>query len=235
MSGAISRDALRALVAGWIQAGRNVIGPVRVGPERIAFVPLGAAEALYLDGWAPTVNSIKEAVFPRCETLYSYRLHKGEIELTDEPAPAETIVIGAHPCQAASLPILDKVFNWDFKDEIYNRRRAATTVISLACSAFDDQCFCTSVGLGPASEKGSDAMLYETADGDFEVHTLTPKGGMLFGDASSAAGPFQCRAYPRVRQRPLRCAVLEGARAGLRGLRRLRLCLPRVPLLRHCG
>ncbi len=186
MSCVISKDALRALVAGWIEAGHNLIGPTLAGSERVAIRPVRSAEALYLDGWAPTVNSIKEAVFPRREKLYSYRLHKGEIELIDEPeAIRETIVIGAHPCQAAALPILDKVFNWDFEDELYNRRRAATTVISLACSSWDDQCFCTSVGLDPASEKGSDALLYET-DGGFAVRILTPKGRAVFG--SSAAG-----------------------------------------------
>ena len=190
MIGALSRDSLRALVAGWIEAGRKVIGPVQVGPGRVAFVPLRSAAALYLGGWTPAVNSIKEAVFPRHEKLYSYRIRKDGIELVDEPeAVGETVVIGAHPCQAASLPILDKVFNWDFADEFYNRRRAALTVVALACSAFDDQCFCTSVGLGPASEKGSDAMLYETGDG-LAVRALTEKGKALFGDVSaSAAAP----------------------------------------------
>lgn len=85
-------------------------------------------------------------------------------ELTAVHRPKQ-IEIGTHPCPAAPLPILDKASNWDFTDEFYNRRRAAITVAPLACKAFDDGCFCTSVGLGPVSEKGSDALLYETADG----------------------------------------------------------------------
>ena len=49
-----------------------------------------------------------------------------QIELTTcEPPTAEQIIIGARPCDAAALPILDHVFNWDYKDEFYNRRRAA--------------------------------------------------------------------------------------------------------------
>ncbi len=74
-------------------------------------------------------------------------------------------MIGAHPCDAAALPILDKVFNWDFRDEAYNRRRDATTVITLACAEHDEECFCTSVGLGPEAERGSDAMLFDLGDG----------------------------------------------------------------------
>jgi len=58
----------------------------------------------------------------------------------------EQIIIGAHPCDAAALPILDKLFNWDPRDDFFNRRREATTVITVACTAHDEQCFCTSVG-----------------------------------------------------------------------------------------
>jgi len=189
MSGTLSHDALRALVAGWIEAGRTVIGPVQEVPGRVAFAPLPSAAALYLGHWTPPANAIKVAVFPRHEKLYSYRIRKDGIELIDEPEPVgETVVVCAHPCQAASLPVLDKVFNWDYADEFYNRRRAAVTVVSLACSAHDEECFCTSVGLGPASEKGSDAMLYETAGG-FTVRALTAKGRALFADASADAPP----------------------------------------------
>jgi ferredoxin len=189
MSGELSLDSLRALVAGWLEAGRTVIGPVQSGSGHVEFAALRSAEALYLDGWRAAANSIKEAVFPRHEKLYSYRTGKNGIELMDQPEPVgEVVIIGAHPCQAASLPILDKVFNWDCADEFYNRRRAAVTVVSLACSAFDDQCFCTSVGLGPASEKGSDAMLYEMPGG-FAVRTFTKKGRALFGDISAPAQP----------------------------------------------
>ena len=198
MSAALSRDSLRALVAGWIEAGRTVIGPVQKQAGHVMFVPVRSAADLWLESWSPTGNSIKESVFPRHERLYSYRIRKNDIELIDEPEPVgETIVIGAHPCQAASLPILDKVFNWDFADELYNRRRAALTVVSLACSAFDDECFCTSVGLGPAAEKGSDAMLHEAADG-FVVRTFTDKGRALFGEVSDSA-PAAAAEGPPVR------------------------------------
>ncbi|HUP03077.1 MAG TPA: 4Fe-4S dicluster domain-containing protein [Bryobacteraceae bacterium] len=189
MSAALSQEALRALADGWIKSGRKVIGPVEAQPGRIVFKPLGSGAALYLGAWAPTVNSIKEAVLPRHEKLYSYRIHKDGIQLMDEPeAAGETIVIAAHPCQAAALPVLDKVFNWDLADEFYNRRRAALSVVTLACSSYDDHCFCTSVGLGPASEKGSDAMLYETG-GEFVARTFTAKGRALFGDAAEEAPP----------------------------------------------
>jgi ferredoxin len=199
MSDAISREDLRKLVAGWMEAGKKVIGPVEVRPGTVAFVPLPSAAALRLDGWTPPANSIKEAVFPRHEALYGYRLENKQIELIDQPAPTvEQIVIGAHPCQAASFPILDKIFNWDYPDEAYNRRRAGTTVVSLACTASDDECFCTSVGLNPASEKGADAMLFDAGDGGYTLRVLTDKGRALFPDAPAQGdAPSHASAPPR--------------------------------------
>jgi ferredoxin len=189
MSDWVSREDLRQLVAGWIEVGKKVIGPVEIKPGLVAFRQLASAESLRLGGWGRPANSIKEAVFPRHEALYGYRREKNSIELIDLPETVtEQIVIGAHPCDAAALPILDKVFNWDFADEFYNRRRAATTVVTLACTAHDDECFCTSVGLGPAAEKGSDVMLFEAANGRYAVRAITEKGCALVGEGKAAAG-----------------------------------------------
>ena len=52
------------------------------------------------------------------------------------------------------LAILDRVFNWDFRDEFYNRRRELTTVVTLACREYDDHCFCTSIDSGPGDPRG---------------------------------------------------------------------------------
>jgi len=190
----ISREELRKLVAGWIAAGKRVIGPVEIKPGLIIFQPLEVAESLHLDGWARPANSIKEAVFPRHEVLFRFRVEKNRIELMDAAQGcAEQIVVGAHPCDTAALAILDKVFNWDYADDSYNRRRAATTVITLACTDHDAECFCTSVGLDPAAEKGADAMLFDAGDG-FLVRAVTEKGEALFG--KGAAGEIQARQAP---------------------------------------
>ena len=37
---------------------------------------------------------------------------------------------------------------WDYRDELWNGRREATTIFTLACPGVDDSCFCTAVGLG---------------------------------------------------------------------------------------
>jgi ferredoxin len=151
------------------------------GEPPLLYAPLESAAQLALEGFIRPANSVKEFIFPKHEELYGYRITGNRIDLIEAEQPAgEQVVIAARPCDAASLPILDHVFNWDYKDELYNLRRQLTTIVTLACAAHDDACFCTSVGLGPAAERGSDAMLLELDDGEYEVRCLTEKGKALF-------------------------------------------------------
>jgi ferredoxin len=107
----------------------------------------------------------------------------------------EQVVLGARPCDARAVAALDHVFNWDFQDALYNRRRELTTIVTLACRSHDAHCFCTTVGSGPADPCGSDAMLFDSGDGQYELQLLTEKGRRLFAGtatdaaASSAAPP----------------------------------------------
>jgi ferredoxin len=181
MSEMISQPALRQLVAAWLGQGRRVFGPVRVEPQLLLYAPLRAAEQLVLADMVRPANSIKEVVFPRHEKLYGFRFQGKQIELVDAEVPTvPQVVIAARPCDVAALPILDHVFNWDYKDEHFNRRRELTTVVAMACKEHDRHCFCTSVGCGPDDPRGADAMLYDLGDGTLEVRLLTDKGRALF-------------------------------------------------------
>ena len=181
MSEIIQQDALRTLVADWLKTGRKAAGPVSVKPGEIFHAPLVDADQLVLTGYIRPANSIKEFVFPRHEMLYRYRIEGKKVEVIDAPEPdGEQLIIGARPCDTAALPILDHVMNWDFKDAFFNRRRELTTIVTLACGEMDEDCFCTSVGLGPQAEKGSDALLVDLDGGAYEVRALTDKGRKLF-------------------------------------------------------
>ena len=101
------------------------------------------------------------------------------IEIEEVPTTfKETVVVGARPCDAAALDIVDKVMGWDYRDELWYGRRQATTILSLACAECDDSCFCTAVGLSPASARGADWMM-TSVDGGMEIEVLTPKGEKL--------------------------------------------------------
>ena len=195
MSDIIRQDALLKLVDGWIAAGTLVAGPTRVKPDVVLYQPVSSSAALLLDGYIHAANSIKQFVFPRHEPLYRYRFVGKQIELIDLPQPErEQIIIGARPCDAAALSVLDHVMNWDYRDATYNRRRELTTVVTLACREHDPHCFCTSVGSGPADSRGSDVLLFVLGDGTFEARLLTEKGRRLFagqtqlGDKLGKAG-----------------------------------------------
>jgi ferredoxin len=193
MSELLTKTAIVQLIGRLLADGRRVAGPQCVNtddPRRredlIQYRWLEKAEQLKLNGFIRPANSIKEFVFPRHEVLYNYHFKGKEIELVPVELPAvEQVVFAARPCDAAALKILDAVFNWDFKDESYNRRRQLTTVVALACRESDKFCFCTSVGSGPTDTRGADAILIPL-DGDrYEVRCLTDKGRRLFAGATT--------------------------------------------------
>ena len=198
MSEIISQAGLRQIVADCIASGTVVSAPTRVKPNLILYSALSSSDDLLLDDFLRPDNSIKEVVFPKQEKLYGYRIQGNNIEITggDTPVPRQ-LVVAARPCDAAALPILDHVFNWDFKDEFYNRRRAATTVVTLACTRHDESCFCTSVGLSPTAERGSDVMLFNLGDDGYEVRCITDKGRALFdGKTQKSSKTGQADAGP---------------------------------------
>jgi ferredoxin len=201
MSELLTKTALRQWIEKLLAAGKRVAGPRTIKNDLIQYAWLTSADQLTLDGFIRPANSIKEFVFPRHEDLYAYQFKGKQIELCPiEPPTAEQIIIGARPCDAAALPALDRIFNWDTQDESFNRRRELTTVVTLACREYDAQCFCTSVGLGPGDPRGSDVLLV-ALDGDkYEVRCLTDKGRrLLAGVAAESSEQGQIIQGPPVR------------------------------------
>jgi ferredoxin len=184
----ITQDVLRTCVGEWLAAGKRVAGPRQVKRDRVLYANLDKQEELLLGLEARPSNSIKEFFFPKHEKLYGYEIEGNDVRLTAvaEAEPAQ-VVIGGRPCDAAALPILDRVFNWDYKDSQYNARRSAATIVTIACTTHDDACFCTSVGLAPDAERGSDALLVPFGDGNYEVQCVTEKGRALFAGRTTTS------------------------------------------------
>lgn len=193
MSGETTRRARRldeADLRRWIDAllaqGRQVLAPVeRDGLRRVA--PIAAAEEACLGAGKPRWSP-KEALFPRSETLFSFRRAGDQVTLRQPPAEqALQVLLAVRPCDAAGLVRLDRVFA--DTDGTYAARRARTTVVSLACDEAAPECFCTAVGGAPDGAQGSDAQLLRLAGG-WLLRALTPAGEQLVALASgSAAGP----------------------------------------------
>jgi ferredoxin len=111
--------------------------------------------------------------------LFTYQQKKSATEVQDVPTTfSPQVILGVRPCDAAGVEILDKVMNWDYRDELWFGRREATTIVSFACPGMDSSCFCTAVGCEPHSRKAADALL-TPVDGGYLFEALTPKGEAL--------------------------------------------------------
>ena len=180
MAHTITRTHLDQLVGQLLSVSKSVVGLVEAN-GRYFFQRINAFAEMTLDSAIMPSNSIKEFVFPRSEAICSYRHEGKHLILTDaKPITQEQVIFGVRPCDSASLPILDKVFAWDYQDRFYQQRRNLTTIVSLACKEADKDCFCTSVGLAPDASSGADAMLLQINADTFEVRIFTEKGAALF-------------------------------------------------------
>lgn len=165
--------------------GYLVIAPIAdEGKVRFAQWPLSGK----IETGAFPCNSIKDFLFPKSEVIARYSLDGDSFQIEKaEPENRKTVFLCVRPCDLAALKALDALFNWDFKDELYNSRRAALTVVSLTCPVADEHCFCTSVGVKPDSASGADAALGFAAGGrKFLLEAFTEKGR----DVVEAAGEF---------------------------------------------
>ena len=156
----------------------HVVAPVR--KDRVVeFARVENYEEIATD-YIQTTRSAKEVLFPRTERLFSYQKKGRDVEVNDFDASTvpTQVLWQVRPCDAASVFPLDAVFNWDYKDVMYNTRRERTTIVAVSCATADEYCFCTSVGGGPGDVKGSDILLTYTADGAI-VEVVTERGEKL--------------------------------------------------------
>ncbi len=179
----ISKRLPAANLLPWVQCildtGDRVIGPVRAG-DNLLFASIADPAQLVL-GEGITLKSAKGVFFPQSEVVLRY--HKGQdgIELEEpEGFAPPTVLLGVRPCDAAGMEVLDEVFQWDYKDPFFLKRREQTVIVSFGCdAAVDENCFCTSFDLAPDSRLGSDVFMATLPGGDIYLEAVTEKGNQL--------------------------------------------------------
>ena len=146
-----------------------------------------------------STTGIKPFLFPKDEPLFAYENRGKKVILTDVSLDfPPTVILGVRPCDAASVSSLDAVFsdkNAGFNDELFTKRLEKTTFVTYSCTEPDVSCFCTSVGLSPDSDKGSDLHMTELPDGTLHVEVKTEAGekvakvidALLSGDGDAVA------------------------------------------------
>jgi len=163
--------------------------------EHRVFAPAGQAFAL-LD--AENIADVdltgipalppKELLFPRSETLFSVDLGTNDIKQPDFSGPA--ILFGVRPCDARGIVNLDCAFlEKSYTDSAYAARRDNFTIVTLACADIPSrECFCDSMGGGPADETGADIVLTETKDGNAWLISAKSEKGENVKDIWQSAG-----------------------------------------------
>lgn len=171
----ISAENMKSLVGDLLGKGYRVVSESQDG---LGFNIVANVEDFILrSDRKPTNVSMKEFFFPRTEPVFFYKKSIDGVELRDpEPIEQKTIIFGAKPCDSAALPIVEKLFNWDYHDGFFNIRKENTVIIGLACSYRDESCFCDSVGLSPESATGSDIFMYPIENGAYLAKSVNEKG-----------------------------------------------------------
>jgi ferredoxin len=139
-------------------------------------------------GYAVGPNSWKqELLAPSVRLLQIERLNgNGGFKATKEaPVTKRTAFFGVRPCEVEAIQIQDRVLiGGPFADEDYLARRKASFVIAVNCGEPAGNCFCNSMGTGPAAKSGYDLVLTEILDGGhrFLVETGTDEGAELLAE-----------------------------------------------------
>ena len=170
----ISAENLKKFVESIIADNFEVIAPTDKDGDTF-YGKISRFEEANLDILLPKM-SYKEYILPKTETLLEYSFTGVDTDIKDgleavAGANEKRVIFGGRPCDAGAGPIMEKVFNWDYKDEFFNERFKNLTIVSIACEKPDNYCFCTEMQLSPESSYGSDILLKKAGDKYFAVVT----------------------------------------------------------------
>ncbi|MFQ5585544.1 MAG: 4Fe-4S dicluster domain-containing protein [Thermodesulfobacteriota bacterium] len=176
----LKKENLNKLIEAFTGSGGVFTAPTLDG-KQVFYSPVSSAEEMTSDYIVPK-NSHKEHLFPQTEVVATYTINRDSVDVEGVNLdPPETVIFGIRPCDAASVASLRSIFTWDFIDTFYTKREEKTLFIGVACTAADDSCFCTTVGVKPDSPEGSDLLLKETEGGGYLVDVVTDRGKEFVG------------------------------------------------------
>lgn len=164
-----------------------------------------------------TVKSAKDLFFPQSENIVAFKKEGKKISVETGELPSEKFVLfGVRACDEKSFEILDKVFLSEPADQFYKARRLNGLVVTTACGAPEESCFCTVFGINPAEPKGdvttwiADGKLYWQANSE-EGKAFTEEIKDVFVDGDDSAVEAQKKQIAEIMDKlPLTGLSLEG-------------------------
>ncbi len=168
-----------------------------------------------------TVRSAKDFFFSQTETLMGFKMEGKSIEVQDlRPQVKPFVAFGVRGCDAKSFEVLDKVFLAEPIDTVYEARRNAGTIVTLACGRPEETCFCNHFGVDAADPAGdvtcwlTEEGLYWRANTD-KGNALTEQIADLFEETDETAVNAQKKAISEIMKKlplyNLDLSHLEGA------------------------
>ena len=148
-----------------------------------------------------TVRSAKDFFFPQTENLVDFKMEGKSIEVVDVREECEDFVLfGVRACDATSFDILDRVYLYSTPvDTYYKNRREHGTVVTLACTAPDETCFCSTFGIDAADPAG-DVTAWQAEDG-IVLRANTEKGEALLAAHGDMLEPTDDAAVNAAKER----------------------------------
>ena len=171
----ISKDRLLGLLRSAMSQDYAMFAPVRKS-EGVMLERIEDESTVDFDH-VLTVNTLKDVALPRVEPLADFNREDHSIEAINDDA-TKILVFGSRPCDAAALEILDAILMGSVQDARYAQRRDRMVLVTVACSACDEACFCSSMGYGPHDPTGSDVLILPHG-AEFLVRSFTRKGGQF--------------------------------------------------------
>ncbi len=203
----IDTAGLQALIDTLGGQGYQVLGPV-LRDDAIVYDPIDGIEDLprgWTDeqrpgayrlrrrdddaffGFAVGPHSWKRFLHPPMEVLWRAKRSGGEgFSVEQAQASARPYAfIGVRACELHAIAIQDRVFrDGPYADTAYARRRQEAFIVALNCGQAGGNCFCVSMGSGPAAGDGFDLALTELLDGDrhqFLLEAGSERGNAVLG------------------------------------------------------
>ncbi len=124
-------------------------------------------------------QSIKPLFFPRSAKVMKFVATSAGTdvsEVDEDPLAVKRVILGAKHCDTRALQVLDKVYNWDYIDTDYQKRRENTVIVSTRCDKADTHCFCTSLDYDLENMDAMDVLVVNGTDGKIYIRSRTSKG-----------------------------------------------------------
>jgi len=189
------REAVPRLIENLQRLGYQVVGPT-LSDGVVRLRELSAADGLAsgvvdvqgpgtyrIGGSSPSVfaavngpDSAKGFLHPGEVEVMKFREREGEIELVSTfRSDKKYAFLGLRPCDLRAVQVMDRtMLPPGFEDPVYRKLRSDSVFVVVNCVRAGANCFCASMGTGPAAESGYDLAITELPD---KLVVDVPNGG----------------------------------------------------------